>query len=113
LACRVRSDYVVEVEGNSYSVPWHLIGEQVRVTLGAGMVRLRYPWREVAVHTLLDGRRERAIDPTHFEGVAGFRGQAVVRAAGGVVGDGILTPTERPALLRPLAEYEAAVGGGW
>ena len=58
-------------------------------------------------------QKPKAIEPAHFEGVAGFRGQAVVREADGVTGGVPATPAEVPALLRPLAEYEAVAGGAW
>lgn len=113
LVRRVHADCAVEVEGNSYSVPWRLIGERVRVTLGAGMVRVSHAGREIAAHAVLDGRRERAIDPAHFEGVAGFGGRTVRREAGGATDILPATPAALPALLRPLAEYEAVAGGAW
>jgi transposase len=111
---RVQSDCAVEVEANSYSVPWRLVGERVRVTVGAGVVRIGHAGREVAVHAACAGRRERAVDPAHFEGVAGARGGE----AGGVVAGPPASAassggTPAPALLRPLAEYEAAAGGAW
>jgi hypothetical protein len=62
--------------------------------------------REVAVHPQEQGRRQRVIDLAHLEGVAGRDG-AVRRAA-------VETPSivpAPPALLRPLAEYEAVAGG--
>jgi hypothetical protein len=108
----VGSDCAVEVESNSYSVPWRLIGERVRVTLGAGMVRISHAGREVAAHAVLEGRRGRSTEPAHFEGVAGFGGRAVIREASTTAG-GAPTAAEVPALLRPLAEYEAVVGGAW
>jgi hypothetical protein len=36
LVRRVGADCAVEVDGNAYSVPWRLIGERVRVTVGPG-----------------------------------------------------------------------------
>jgi hypothetical protein len=36
---RVGADCAIKVDGNAYSVPWRLIGEQVRVSVGAGSVR--------------------------------------------------------------------------
>jgi Mu transposase-like protein len=33
---RVGADCAIEVDGNAYSVPWRLIGERVRVTVGGG-----------------------------------------------------------------------------
>jgi hypothetical protein len=78
------------------------------------VVRISHAGREVAVHAACAGRRERAVDPAHFEGVAGARGGE----AGGVVAGppaSAASPggTPAPALLRPLAEYEAAAGGAW
>ena len=34
---RVGADCAIEVDGNAYSVPWRLIGERVRVTVGGGV----------------------------------------------------------------------------
>jgi len=109
LTRRVRADCCVEVDGNAYSVPWRLIGEGVRVELAAGRVRILHAGREVAAHDERAGRRERALDPAHFEGVAGFRGAVVRGPAPGTA----TAPPPGPELLRPLAEYEAAAGGGW
>jgi hypothetical protein len=36
-----------------------------------------------------------------------------VREADGTVGGAPASPAEVPALLRPLAEYEAVAGGAW
>ena len=104
----VGNDCSVEVDTNSYSVPWRLIGERVAVTVSAGEVRIRHGKSEIAVHRQGQGRRQRIVDPTHLEGVAGAgRPRAVVDPR---VPDG----RPRPAhLLRPLAEYEAAIGGGF
>lgn len=119
LVRRVGSDCAVEVETNSYSVPWRLIGERVRVTLGGGVVRVHHAGREVAAHQECAGRRERTTDPAHFEGVAGYRaGSAGKGASGGDMAAAAgpprpATPAQPPALLRPLAEYEALVGGAW
>jgi len=101
----VGSDCSIEIDTNAYSVPWRLIGESVQVEIAQGQVRVRHAGREVALHAARSGlRRQRAIDPAHFEGVAGFR-----------------TPVRRevealpiePALLRPLSEYEHFAGGSF
>jgi hypothetical protein len=100
---RVRNDCAVEVDGNAYSVPWRLIGERVEVTIAAGQVRVRHGAREVAVHAL----RQRVVDAAHLKGVAGGARRPVQAR---------LNPTGDPyptALLRPLAEYEALVGGAF
>jgi Mu transposase-like protein len=46
----VGNDCAVEVDTNSYSVPWRLIGERAAVTVSAGEVRIRHGACEVAVH---------------------------------------------------------------
>jgi len=97
---RVQADCVIQIDGNSYSVPWRLIGESVRATVAEGRVRIDHRGEEIAVHLEVSGRRQRVLDPRHFHGVAGAAPPASAAAA-------------EPALLRPLAEYEHAVGGGW
>ena len=106
LARRVQADCAVAVDGNSYSVPWRLIGESVQVTVCGGQVRVSHAGQEVAVHAETAGRRQRIVDPTHFHGVAG-----VARPVGGIAAAASIPAP--PALLRPLAEYERAAGGGW
>lgn len=105
----VGNDCAVVVDTNSYSVPWRLIGERVAVTVSAGAVRIRHGVAEVAVHAQAEGRHQRAIDRAHLDGVAGRDGP--VRRAK------IETPPIEhpppPALLRPLAEYEAVAGGAF
>jgi hypothetical protein len=108
LVRRVQSDCAIDIETNSYSVPWRLVGERVRVTIAGGTVRIAHGGRLVATHEERRGRRERVVDPAHFEGVAGFR--ETVRAS---LPDPPLPAIPDSALLRPLAEYEAAIGGGW
>ena len=104
----VGNDCAVEVDTNSYSVPWRLIGERVAVTVAAGEVRIRHGVREVAVHKLAEGRRQRVVDCAHLDGVAGING-AVRRPAI----EAPLAAPHSPALLRPLTEYEAAIGGSF
>ena len=106
LVRRVQADCAIEVDGNSYSVPWRLIGESVQVVVAVGQVRVSHAGHEVAVHPETAGRRQRIVDPTHFHGVAG-----VARSVGAVMPAATVPP--QPALLRPLAEYERAAGGGW
>jgi hypothetical protein len=106
---RVQSDCAVDVDTNSYSVPWRLIGESVQVTVLAGRVVIRHAGQVVADHPLCRGRRQRITDTAHLAGVAGASG-AVRREA--VPRQPSALPPE-PGLLRPLAEYERAAGGGW
>jgi transposase len=105
----VGNDCAIEVDTNSYSVPWRLIGERVAVTVAAGEVRIRHGMSEVAVHSQGQGRRQRIVDPAHLEGVAGGgRPRAVIDPPP------VIEARPHPAhLLRPLAEYEAAIGGGF
>lgn len=100
---RVQSDCAIEIDGNSYSVPWRLIGEMVRATITEEVVRIYHGFEEIAVHPICAGRRRRVIDPAHFDGVAGFRPSHIAEPA--------LAPTS--ALLRPLGEYEAIAGGSF
>jgi Mu transposase, C-terminal domain len=108
---RVQADCCVEVDGNAYSVPWRLVGAGVTVEIGGGRLRVLHAGREIAVHAERSGRRQRVLDPSHFEGIAGVRRPALAPA---VAIAAEANPVASPAaLLRPLAEYEGAVGGGW
>ena len=106
LVRRVQADCAIEVDGNSYSVPWRLIGESVQVIVADGRVRVHHGGAEVAVHAETTGRRQRILDPAHFHGVAG-----VARPVCAAEPDAVTL--REPALLRPLAEYERVIGGGW
>jgi len=102
LVRKVRSDCAIDLDTNSYSVPWRLVGETVQVVVMAGRVMIRHAGEIVADHPQCEGRRQRIIDRTHLAGLVGAspaRAPAVSMPA--------------PALLRPLAEYEAAAGGAW
>jgi transposase len=105
LVRQVGSDCSVEIDTNAYSVPWRLIGESVEVEIARGQVRVRHAGREVALHAERTGRHERATDPVHFEGVAGFR-SPVRRELEQTM------PIEA-TLLRPLVEYERLAGGSF
>jgi len=104
LVRRVQTDCAVEVDGNSYSVPWRLIGESVEVVVADGRVSIRHAGAEIAVHAETTGRRQRIVEAAHFHGVAG-----TARPIAAIVP----TPEPAPALLRPLTEYERVAGGGW
>jgi Mu transposase-like protein len=103
LVRRVQPDCAIDLDTNSYSVPWRLIGETVQVVVCAGRVVVRHAGAVVADHALCQGRRERIVDRQHLIGVTGAAGP--IRTP--------LPPKGTPDLLRPLAEYEAVVGGGW
>lgn len=79
------------------------IDKQVRVSVGSGVVRVLHGGLEVAVHAELSGRHGRVVDEAHLVGVTG-RSRGPHRSVS-------LPMDEPPALLRPLAEYEALAGG--
>ncbi|MBT2245621.1 hypothetical protein JQK15_19050 [Sphingobium sp. BHU LFT2] len=100
---KVRPDCAIDLDTNSYSVPWRLVGETVQVVVLAGRVIVRHAGEVIADHPMCEGRRQRVMDRAHL---AGLVGTGLVRAAA--------SPTiPPPALLRPLSEYEEVVGGGW
>ena len=111
LSRRVGADCAVEIDTNAYSVPWRLIGERVHVLVTAKTVTIVHAGVEIACHPRNAGRRGRVVDRAHFQGVAGAEGRAIRAAAAAVEGEAV--PIPAPALLRPLAEYEAVAGGGW
>jgi transposase len=101
----VGSEGTIELDANGYSVPWRLIGQRVRVTASGGRVVVHHDGAEVASHAEAAGRRQRVIDPAHCHGMPGL--------ARPVAAADPPEPMPPPALLRPLAEYEQAIGGGW
>lgn len=109
LVRKVHSDCCVEIDENAYSVPWRLIGERVRVLVAGGRITIEHGNRTVARHSEHPGRRHRSVDPAHLDGVVGAPRVTTSTTLAGpplpAVPDG--------ELLRPLAEYEALVGGGW
>jgi hypothetical protein len=78
--------------------------------VAAGQVRVRHGACDVAVHQLVDGRRQRVIDTAHLAGVACDAGRPVC-ATPALPDDP--EPPPLPALPRPLAEYEALTGGAF
>ncbi len=107
---RVQNDACVDVDTNHYSVPWRLIGSEVTVQVGDGQVRIHHAGVEVACHDKRLGRRERVVDRAHLHGIVPSRpnptNDTPVEATSPI-------PPHGPELLRPLAEYELAAGGGW
>jgi transposase len=108
LVRRVKSDATVEVDTNSYSVPWRLIGETVEVTAAGGRIVVRHGGVEVANHGEVSGRRQRVLAAAHLEGVA-----ALARPPVPVHSPPTAPALAEPDLLRPLSEYELAAGGPW
>ncbi|MCR6665774.1 MAG: IS21 family transposase [Methyloversatilis sp.] len=100
LARRVNAEGCIELDTNAYSVPWRLIGETVTVVVSADTVAVEYAGQEVARHAELSGSRGRSIERSHLLG-----GSPPVEHEP--------APPSTDALLRPLAEYEALIGGSW
>jgi hypothetical protein len=107
LVRKVQADCVIEVDSNAYSVPWRLIGESVRVVIAGDQLRISHAGREVAVHHCQSGRFARVVDPVHFDGVVGSGAKARLTT------HPACEPVGAGELLRPLLEYERAVGGRW
>jgi hypothetical protein len=72
-------------------------------------VRVRHGLREVAVHKQSEGRRQRLVDTAHL-GIAGAK-RAICR--GQIAAPPVSATPAAPSSLRPLADYEAAIGGSF
>jgi transposase len=109
LTRRVHTDACIELDTNRYSVPWKLIGESVTVIVAERQVRVLYAGQEVACHAQSPLRRATVIDRRHLAGIVGANMAGVSWLP--------RTPPPPPPvpaeLLRPLAQYEAALGGAW
>jgi hypothetical protein len=103
LVRRVRADCCIELDTNSYRVPWRPIGESVQVAVAGGHVTVRHAGREVAAHVETGGRHQRVIEPAHLAGVVGGPRPVSVPIPAAVAAE----------LLRPLCEYEQVIGGGF
>lgn len=112
LSRRVHTDACVELDTNRYSVPWKLIGEAVTVIVAERQVRVLYAGQEVACHAQNAGRRTSIIERSHLVGIVGANlvGVSWLARPNSAVAPAPAAPAE---LLRPLAEYETALGGGW
>lgn len=106
---RVQSDCTIELHRNWYSVPWRLLGETVRVVQHGARLTIQHGATVVAEHAVAAGVRVRRIEPAHL---AGISGHALGPRAGRVPAPAAATApsAEARTLLRPLAEYAAAVG---
>jgi transposase len=108
----VGSEGTVELDTNRYSVPWRLIGTVVRVEVRDGKVRIHDALTEVATHAEVSGRRQRVLQAAHYHAMPGAGRATAARPSHADQGVDVPQSSD-PALLRPLAEYEALVGGGW
>lgn len=108
----VGAEGTVELDTNRYSVPWRLIGTVVRVQVRDGKLHIHDGSAEVATHAEVSGRRQRVLQAAHYHAMPGTvrAAPAIPRQADPGTCD---PPSSDPALLRPLAEYEALLGGGW
>ena len=115
LVRRVHSDACIELDTNRYSVPWKLIGESVSVVAAERQVRVLYAGHEVACHAQNAGRRVSVIERTHLAGIVGANLVGVSWLSRPSADALLVVPPAAPSaeLLRPLAEYEHAVGGRW
>ncbi len=66
----VHTDLCVELDTNSYSVPWRHIGQEVTVRVRDGVVTIHHAGCEIARHGESNGRKERVINPRHYFGLA-------------------------------------------
>jgi transposase len=112
LTRKVHTDACVELDTNRYSVPWKLIGESVTVSVADGQVRIHYAGQEVACHAQSALRRHTCLDRTHLCGIVGAHLAGVPWLAR-EANTTNTSPPPTPELLRPLQEYERALGGGW
>ena len=79
---------------------WRYLGETVRVQQHGERVTITYGAAIIADHHVAVGTRVRRVDPAHLVGIT-------ARAHGEASAERALPAT---TLLRPLAEYAAAVG---
>lgn len=102
LSRRVHADACIEIETNYYSVPSEFVDKLVTVQIFERDLKIVHNGLLIAQHYLTEGRRQRVLVREHLKGIIG--GSKTVTL-----------PEERNSseLLRPLAEYEEAVGGGW
>ena len=109
LTRRVHTDACIELDTNRYSVPWRLIGEAVTVVVAERQVRVLYAGHEMACHAQSPLRRTSVIDQRHLAGIVGGQHAGV-----SWLPKTLPPPPSIPAeLLRPLEQYEAALGGAW
>lgn len=100
---KVHHDACVEVDANWYSVPWRLVKTKVLVRVREGVVTVEHGGRVVATHTRVEGRRNRVVDPDHWEGLT--RRPAVPESVDDPASEPLVGEFERS-----LAAYEAAAG---
>lgn len=90
-----------------------LIGETVTVVVAERQVRVLYAGQEVACHAQSAARRTSVIERSHLVGIDGAHLVGVSWLDRPSNADASPPPSAPAELLRPLAEYETALGGGW
>jgi hypothetical protein len=111
LTRRVHTDACIELDTNRYSVPWKLIGETVTVIVSERQVRMQYAGQEVACHAQCPLRRASVIERAHLAGIVGAQFAGMSQLPRAVPAS--TSPQVPPELLRPLEQYEQALGGAW
>lgn len=101
----VARDALVDFDTNRYSVPWRLVGERVTVFAEESVLQILHAGERVASHALSAGRFTVVRQPEHFAGIFRQRPRPATATAP--------MPEPTSELLRPLSEYQAAVGGTW
>ncbi len=98
----VHNDACVEVDAIWYSVPWQLVRATVTVRIRDRKVSVHHGGAMVARHERVDGRRQRVVDPAHWEGLT----RRPEHAGSGPAPES--SPVPEPEFLRPLEAYAAA-----
>jgi hypothetical protein len=83
-------------------VPWQLVKATVTVRVRDRKVSVHHGGRVVARHERVDGRRQRVVDPAHWEGLT-----RRPQPSEGTV-EPVTVPAPEPEFLRPLEAYAAA-----
>jgi transposase len=106
---RVARDCCVQVEGNWYSVPAALVGQNVMVQIRNQQVVIRQGGRIVARHTRVPAnQRTRQVIAGHWAGLVPQR--AIEAAQSSAMAEVVaLDAVRRSALARPLSDYAAVV----
>lgn len=112
LCRKVQSDCCVEVDTNSYSVPYRYLGRQVQVVVSEGWVRILLEGAELARHEEVSGSRQRVLEPRHLIGVVRGPKRGEKEDSPEAVSAATPVRSQESELQRPLSEYEAAAGGG-
>jgi transposase len=100
----VAEDWLVAIDANRYSVPWRLIGKTVAVVRVGDTWQISHAGRVVAQHSVLSGRHQLCVDPTHGPGAIGRN--ARTRFADTTPPQATATPTLHEVEVRDLGVYE-------